>query len=96
MGKKLRKRATAGFRQCVNDPRPDRPDYWLSGSQPECPCIDCGTPPFIPGADNREFLDTRYQANFFFGCKDEAFRLTGESSKKTNIVTWMFFHQSEE
>ena len=71
------------------DPRPGSPDYWLSGSQPACPRIDCGTPPLIPGADYGDFIDTRYQANFFFGCKDEAFRLVGQSSKKTNIVTCM-------
>ena len=87
VGKPLRRRATAGFRQCVYDPRPGSPDYWLSGSQPECPRVDCGEPPLIPGADYGDFIDTRYQANFFFGCKDEAFRLTGESSRKTNIVT---------
>jgi len=87
MGKPTRRRATAGFRQCVYDPRPGSPDYWLSGAQPECPRIDCGIPPLIPGADYGDFIDTRYQANFFFGCKDEAFRLTGESSRKTNIVT---------
>ena len=49
--------------------------------------IDCGQPPQIPGADYGDFIDTRYQANFFFGCKDEAFRLVGKSSKNTNIVT---------
>ena len=89
MGKPLRRRTTAGFRQCVYDPRPDSPDYWLSGAEPSCPRIDCGVPPLIPGADYGEFIDTRYQANFFFGCKDEAFRLVGQSSKKTNIVTCM-------
>jgi hypothetical protein len=89
MGKPLRRRVTAGFRQCVYDPRPGSPDYWLSGSPPACPRIDCGAPPLIPGADYGDFIDTRYQANFFFGCKDEAFRLVGQSSKKTNIVTCM-------
>jgi len=87
IGKPLRHRATAGFRQCVYDPRVGSPDYWLSGVQPQCPRVDCGTPPLIPGADYGEFIDTRYQANFFFGCKDEAFRLVGKSSKNTNIVT---------
>ena len=87
IGKPIRRRATAGFRQCVYDPRPGSPDYWLSGAQPECPRIDCGAPPLIPGADYGESVDTRYQANFFFGCKDEAFRLTGASSRNGNIVT---------
>jgi hypothetical protein len=30
---------------------------------------------------------SRYQAYFGFGCKDEAFKLVGRSSKRTNIVT---------
>ena len=89
IGKPLRRRATAGFRQCVYDPRPDRPDYWLSGAQPQCPRLDCGPPPQIPGADYGPINDYKYQSSFFFGCKDEAFRLTGESSKNNNIVTCM-------
>ena len=86
MGKPLRRTATAGFRQCVYNPLPGRPDYWLSGANPSCPRIDCGVPPPIPGADYGDFVDTRYQASFFFGCKDEAFRLVGQSSKNDNIV----------
>jgi hypothetical protein len=86
MGKPLRRTATAGFRQCVYNPLPGRPDYWLSGATPSCPRIDCGVPPPIPGADYGDFVDTRYQASFFFGCKDEAFRLVGQSSKNDNIV----------
>ena len=89
VGKPLRRRATAGFRQCVYDPRPGTPDYWLSGEAPQCPRIDCGAPPQIPGADYGDMIDTRYQSTFFFGCKDEAFRLTGQSSKNNNIVTCM-------
>ncbi len=68
------------------NPAPGRPDYWLSGANPGCPRIDCGKPPPIPGADYGDFLDTRHQASFFFGCKDEAFRLVGQSSKNDNIV----------
>ena len=86
MGKPLRRTATAGFRQCVYNPLPGRPDYWLAGATPTCPRIDCGVPPPIPGADYGDFVDTRYQASFFFGCKDEAFRLVGQSSKNDNIV----------
>ncbi len=89
-GKPLRRRASAGFRQCVYDPRPGRPDYWMAGAAPACPRIDCGQPPLIPGADYAaDLADTRYRANFFFGCKDEAFRLVGQSSQSTNIVTCM-------
>lgn len=53
---------------------------------PTCPRIDCGIPPAIPGADYGDYVDTRYQGNFFFGCKDEAFKLAGQSSKNDNIV----------
>ena len=31
----------------------------------------------------------RFQSSFLFGCEDEAFRLTGQSSKKNNYVTCM-------
>ena len=31
IGRPQRRRATAAFRECVFDPRPDTPDYWLSG-----------------------------------------------------------------
>ena len=89
VGKPLRRTATAGFRQCVYDPLDlsyERPPYWLSGETPTCPRIDCGIPPAIPGADYGDFVDTRYQASFFFGCKDEAFKLAGQSSKNDNIV----------
>ena len=33
MGKKLRQTASSGFRQCVYDPKPGRPAYWLSGAE---------------------------------------------------------------
>ena len=49
IGKPLRRTATAGFRQCVYNPLPGRPSYWLSGETPTCPRIDCGIPPAIPG-----------------------------------------------
>ena len=61
VGKPLRDTATSGFRQCVYDPAPGRPDYWLSGSQPGCPRADCGPPPPIPGADYGDYADTTYQ-----------------------------------
>ena len=32
------------------------------------------------------FFSLPPQASFFFGCKDEAFRLVGQSSKNDNIV----------
>ena len=58
----------------------------MSGREPECPRIDCGLPPKIPGADYGQFIDTQFGATFGFGCKDEAFRLVGQSSKQDNIV----------
>ena len=80
-GRSLRRTLTSGFRQCVYDPRPDFGlTYWMSGAQPDCPRIDCGVPPSVPGADYGDFVDTRYQSSFFFGCKDEAFKLVGQSS----------------
>ena len=86
-GKPAVRRATAGFRQCVYDPRPGGPDYWMSGAQPECPRIDCGQPPLLPGAGYPPPTDTRYQSSFFFGCKDDAFEFRGASSKSSNSVT---------
>ena len=49
VGKPLRRTLSAGFRQCVYNPLPGRPAYWLSGATPTCPRIDCGVPPAIPG-----------------------------------------------
>ena len=54
--------STASFRQCVYNPVPGGPDYWMSGARPECPRVDCGVPPPVPGADYGDFVDTRYQA----------------------------------
>ncbi|XP_040577922.1 uncharacterized protein uif [Lepeophtheirus salmonis] len=85
-GKPLRRTVTSNFRQCVFNPTPGMHDYWLSGTTPSCPPINCGIPPIISGADYGDFKDTHYQASFFFGCKDEAFRLVGQSSKNDNIV----------
>ncbi len=86
MGRPLRKTASATFRECVYNPAPGLSDYWMSGTEAGCPRVDCGVPPPVPGADYGDFVDTRYQASFFFGCKDEAFRLVGQSSKHDNIV----------
>ena len=58
-GRPLRKTASSGFRECVYNPTPGRPDYWLSGAEPACPRIDCGVPPPVPGADYGDFVDTR-------------------------------------
>ena len=59
LGKPLRGRATANFRQCVYDPREGQPDYWMSGAQPSCPRLDCGVPPLLPGASYGDFIDTK-------------------------------------
>lgn len=65
------------------------PDYWLSGTMPSCPRVDCGVPPPTPGAEYGQFLDTRYQSSFFFGCQN-TFKLAGQSSKHDNVVRLVF------
>ncbi|KAK9718535.1 CUB domain [Popillia japonica] len=84
-GRQLRKTATSGFRQCVYDPKPGLPDYWLSGSKPYCPRADCGVPPPTPGAVYGKYLDTKYQSSFFFGCQN-TFKMAGQSNKHDNVV----------
>uniref|UniRef100_A0A1A9UCN5 Uncharacterized protein n=1 Tax=Glossina austeni TaxID=7395 RepID=A0A1A9UCN5_GLOAU len=84
-GRNLRGTASAGFRQCVYDPKPGLPDYWLSGSQPSCPRIDCYAPTPTPGAEYGQYVDTRYQSNFFFGCQN-TFKLAGQTSHHDNVV----------
>ena len=84
-GRPLRSSLTAPFRQCVYDPKPEFPDYWLSGAAPECPKADCGFPVETTGAEYGRFTDTYFQSSFFFGCQD-TFRLAGQSSKNDNVV----------
>nr|XP_022919679.1 sushi, von Willebrand factor type A, EGF and pentraxin domain-containing protein 1 isoform X1 [Onthophagus taurus] len=84
-GRDLRKTSTSSFRQCVYDPKPGLPDYWLSGSKPACPKSNCGKPPPTPGAVYGDFVDTKYQSSFFFGCQN-TFKMAGQSSKHDNVV----------
>lgn len=84
-GRYLRNTATSNFRQCVYDPKPGLPDYWLSGSQPACPRADCGKPLPTPGAEYGQYLDTKYQSSFFFGCQD-TFKLAGQTNRHDNVV----------
>ncbi|XP_073822904.1 sushi, von Willebrand factor type A, EGF and pentraxin domain-containing protein uif isoform X2 [Musca autumnalis] len=84
-GRQLRSTASSGFRQCVYDPKPGLPDYWLSGSQPSCPRVDCYEPMPTPGAEYGQYVDTRYQSNFFFGCQN-TFKLAGQTSHHDNVV----------
>uniref|UniRef100_A0A1B0DP48 Sushi domain-containing protein n=1 Tax=Phlebotomus papatasi TaxID=29031 RepID=A0A1B0DP48_PHLPP len=84
-GRKLRSTASSGFRQCVYDPKPGLPDYWLSGAPPACPRVDCGMPMATPGAEYGQFVDTKYQSSFFFGCQN-TFKLAGQTSKHDNVV----------
>ena len=86
VGKPLKNTAFGEFRQCVYNPLPDGPDYWFSGTRPECPRIDCGPPPKIPGATYGQMVDTTFGSSFGFGCRDEAFGLKGESLRGTNQV----------
>ncbi|GBP19642.1 Fibropellin-1 [Eumeta japonica] len=84
-GRQLRNTLTAGFRQCVYDPKPGLPDYWLSGAQPQCPRKDCGNPMPTPGAEYGKYMDTKYQSSFFFGCQN-TFKLAGQTGKHDNVV----------
>ncbi|KAK3869849.1 hypothetical protein Pcinc_024872 [Petrolisthes cinctipes] len=94
-GRPLRKTLISGFRECVYDPRPGFPDYWLAGVDPECPRVDCGVPAETPGATYGFTLDTQYESSFFFGC-EETFSLAGQTSLNDNAVrcqsdtTWDF------
>ncbi|KAF0293977.1 Fibropellin-1 [Amphibalanus amphitrite] len=71
------------------------PDYWISGTPPACPRIDCGVPPTTPGGSYGNYADTMYESSFFFGCED-TFSLAGQSSSNDNVVrcqadgTWDF------
>ncbi|XP_055635764.1 uncharacterized protein LOC129775276 isoform X1 [Toxorhynchites rutilus septentrionalis] len=87
-GRILRNTAFAAFRQCVYDPKPGYPDYWLSGTIPSCPRVDCGEPMSTPGAEYGQRGDTKYQSSFFFGCQN-TFKLAGQSSKNDNVVRCM-------
>ncbi|KAF7987305.1 hypothetical protein HCN44_003067 [Aphidius gifuensis] len=84
-GKSLRNTVTSDFRQCVYDPKPGLPDYWLSGAQPGCPRADCGKPLPTPGAEYGQYDDTKYQSSFFFGCQD-TFKLAGQTNRHDNVV----------
>ncbi|KAG8295757.1 calcium ion binding [Homalodisca vitripennis] len=84
-GRQLRGTATSSFRQCVYDPKPGFPEYWLSGSSPGCPRADCGLPVPTPGAEYGNYVDTRYQSSFFFGCQD-TFKLAGQTDRNDNVV----------
>ncbi|XP_055387901.1 uncharacterized protein LOC129616312 isoform X2 [Condylostylus longicornis] len=84
-GRYLRGTASSGFRQCVYDPKPGLPDYWLSGLKPSCPRVDCHLPMPTPGAEYGQYVDTRYQSSFFFGCQN-TFKLAGQTSKHDNVV----------
>nr|CAD7258136.1 unnamed protein product [Timema shepardi] len=84
-GRVLRKTATSGFRQCVYDPKPGLPEYWLSGLPPACPRTDCGLPLPTPGAEYGTYQDTKYKSSFFFGCQD-TFKLAGQTNRHDNVV----------
>ncbi|XP_013781236.1 uncharacterized protein LOC106465521 [Limulus polyphemus] len=95
VGRPLHGSATANFRQCVYDPQEGSSDYWLSGSPPTCPRINCGHPPNTTGAAYGFYVDTRYRASFYFGC-EETFSLAGKTNMNDNVIrcqedgTWDF------
>ncbi|XP_042883171.1 sushi, von Willebrand factor type A, EGF and pentraxin domain-containing protein 1-like isoform X2 [Penaeus japonicus] len=84
-GRPLRKTLTSGFRECVYDPQPGFPEYWLSGIAPQCPRVSCGLPAETPGATYGFYKDTLFETNFFFGC-EETFSLAGQTSRFDNAV----------
>ncbi|XP_074599235.1 sushi, von Willebrand factor type A, EGF and pentraxin domain-containing protein uif isoform X2 [Brevipalpus obovatus] len=84
-GKPLRRTASAGFRQCVFDPKLGTPEFWLSGSPPSCPGVDCGPPPNTTGASYGFYADTKFRSSFFFGC-EETFTLAGKTSRNDNVI----------
>ncbi|RWS09468.1 uncharacterized protein B4U79_12754 [Dinothrombium tinctorium] len=84
-GRENRKTATSTFRQCVYDPIFGKPDFWLSGTKPACPKIDCGAPPETSGSSYGFFADTKYKSSFFFGC-EETFTLAGKTSRNDNVI----------
>ncbi|XP_064091137.1 sushi, von Willebrand factor type A, EGF and pentraxin domain-containing protein 1-like isoform X2 [Macrobrachium nipponense] len=84
-GRPARSTMTSRFRECVYDPQPGLPDYWLSGISPKCPRVDCGEPAETPGATYGFTVDTKFQSSFFFGC-EETFSLAGQTSKNDNAV----------
>ena len=85
IGKPLRNTASSNFRQCVYDPKPGLPNYWLSGVQPECVRRECGEPAETPGATYGFTADTRYESTFYFGCQ-ETFNFNGQTSQNDNVV----------
>lgn len=50
--------------------------------------VDCGVPPESAGASYGQYLDTRYQSSFFYGCED-TFNVAGKSTFGDNIVRCM-------
>ncbi|GIY99818.1 neurogenic locus notch 2 [Caerostris extrusa] len=82
-GRPLRPTATSSFRQCVYNPQQGRPNYWLSGEPPMCPRIDCGPPPESTGSVYGQYVDTRYQSSFFFGCERHLVLLVNPASVTT-------------
>ncbi|KAL7042588.1 hypothetical protein ACKWTF_001212 [Chironomus riparius] len=84
-GRTLRNTASSSFRQCVYDPKAGLPDYWLSGLPPNCPRVDCGLPMNTPGAEYGQYVDTKHQSSFFFGCQN-TFKLAGQTSRNDNVV----------
>ncbi|KAK7079934.1 Calcium ion binding, partial [Halocaridina rubra] len=84
-GRPLWKTMTSGFRECVYDPQPGKPDYWMSGVPLQCPRVDCGEPAETPGATYGFTKDTKFKSSFFFGC-EETFSLAGQTSTNDNAV----------
>ncbi|KAK0398751.1 hypothetical protein QR680_002734 [Steinernema hermaphroditum] len=76
----------SSFRQCIYDPQPDGRDYWLSGSDVDCPLVDCGPPPVLSGAFYEgEENSFKVGSSYTFSCRPP-YSLVGKSSYDDRIV----------
>ncbi len=72
------------FRQCIYDPLEDGRTYWLGGTLPDCPLVDCGPPALIAGAvyDSLDLEDNnvyKVGSHFGFSCRPP-YNLAGNST----------------
>ncbi|KAI1733255.1 CUB domain-containing protein [Ditylenchus destructor] len=77
----------SGFRQCIYDPRTDGIEYWLSGTEIDCPLVDCGSPPPLAGAyyDESEENNHKVGSAYQFHCR-APYVLVGKSSYDDRMV----------
>uniref|UniRef100_A0A0N5BUC2 Cubilin n=1 Tax=Strongyloides papillosus TaxID=174720 RepID=A0A0N5BUC2_STREA len=94
----LPKTPMASFRQCIFDPNNNlQADYWLSGSEPDCPLIECGPLPLLSGGyfDGNAEMSYKVGTILNLNCR-YGYKLIGKSSYDDNWVrcqadgTWDF------